>query len=114
MKRTCTILFAAIVSLLSTGCQVFIYQPQAVDIPLINHQGDTRVDAAVGLSTFLLPNRLTLNATGTSGAYGICAIVGDIDDATVEQILAQGESYANEVANRKLHQVQRIVGLRKA
>ena len=67
MKRTCTILFAAIVSLLSTGCQVFIYQPQAVDIPLINHQGDTRVDAAVGISTFLLPNRLTLNATGTYG-----------------------------------------------
>lgn len=40
--------------------------------------------------------------------------LADIDDATVEQILAQGEAYANEVANRKLHQVQRIVGLRKA
>ena len=79
MKRTCTTLFAAIVSLLSTGCQVFIYQPQAVDIPLINHQGDTRVDAAVGLSTFLLPNRLTLNATGTYGITDWLAAQAHID-----------------------------------
>lgn len=41
------------------------------------------------------------------------ARVADIDDTSIEQILAQGEAYANEVANRKLHLIQRAVGLRK-
>ena len=34
-------------------------------------------------------------------------------DAEVEAIMQRGETYANEVANAKLHQVQKAVGLRK-
>lgn len=36
-----------------------------------------------------------------------------ISDEQVEQIMQQGEAYANEVANQKLHLVQKAVGLRK-
>ncbi|MBR6441745.1 MAG: hypothetical protein IKS44_06845, partial [Bacteroidales bacterium] len=79
MKKTCTIFIAAFVAFLATGCQVFIYQPQAVDVPLINHQGDVRVDASLGVSTFLLPNRLTLNATGSYGITDWLAAQAHID-----------------------------------
>jgi tryptophanyl-tRNA synthetase len=41
------------------------------------------------------------------------AKVNAISDADVEKILEKGEKYANEVANTKLHQVQRAVGVRK-
>ena len=41
------------------------------------------------------------------------AKVAAISDEQVEQIMQQGEVYANEVANRKLHLVQKAVGLRK-
>lgn len=41
------------------------------------------------------------------------AKVNAISDADVEKILEKGEKYANEVANTKLHQVQKAVGVRK-
>ena len=47
------------------GCS--IYHPQTVDIPLINHAGDTRVDAAVGISTWLLPDVVTFGGTVSYG-----------------------------------------------
>ncbi|MBR2997114.1 tryptophan--tRNA ligase [Candidatus Saccharibacteria bacterium] len=39
--------------------------------------------------------------------------VAQISDADVEKILEKGETYANEVANQKLHAVQKLVGLRR-
>ena len=39
--------------------------------------------------------------------------VAQITDEQVEEVLAKGEAYANEVANRKLHEVQRYIGVRK-
>jgi tryptophanyl-tRNA synthetase len=39
--------------------------------------------------------------------------VAAISDEDVEKVLEKGEVYANEVANRKLHAVQKLVGLRK-
>ncbi|MDO4759357.1 MAG: tryptophan--tRNA ligase [Candidatus Saccharibacteria bacterium] len=36
----------------------------------------------------------------------------DISDQVVQQLLAEGEEYANQVANAKLHEVQTAVGLR--
>ena len=39
--------------------------------------------------------------------------VAAISDEDVEKVLEKGEAYANEVANRKLHTVQKLVGLRK-
>lgn len=41
------------------------------------------------------------------------AKVASISDEQVEEILARGETFANEVANEKLYQVQRAVGVRK-
>ena len=60
-------LIPALVSvlLLSTSCS--IYHPQAVDIPLINHAGDTRVDASLAMSTWLLPDVITVNTTVSYG-----------------------------------------------
>lgn len=55
----------AIAALLATGCS--IYHPQAVDIPLINHAGDTRVDASLAVSSWLLPDVVTLNTTMSYG-----------------------------------------------
>ena len=55
----------ALLTLLSTGCS--IYHPQAVDIPLINHAGDTRVDASAALSTWVFPDVMTFNATVSHG-----------------------------------------------
>jgi len=51
--------------MLATGCT--IYHPQAVDIPLINHAGDTRIDASLGLSAIVFPDVLTFNATASYG-----------------------------------------------
>ena len=39
--------------------------------------------------------------------------VAAISDDDVEQVLIAGEAFANEVANTKLHQVQKAVGLRR-
>ncbi|MBR1939372.1 tryptophan--tRNA ligase [Candidatus Saccharibacteria bacterium] len=39
--------------------------------------------------------------------------VASITDEQVEEVLAKGEAYANEVSNQKLQQVQKVLGLRK-
>ena len=39
--------------------------------------------------------------------------VAQITDEDVEKVLQRGETYANEVANKKLHLVQKAIGLRK-
>ena len=62
MRRILVIVSAA---LLATGCS--IYHPQAVDIPLINHDGDTRVDVSLAASTWILPDVMTVNATVSHG-----------------------------------------------
>lgn len=54
---------------LLSGCS--IYHPQAVDIPLINHQGDLRVDASLGVSSFIIPDIYSINVTGS---YGISSL----------------------------------------
>ncbi len=60
-------LFAAtaVAAVLATGCSV--YHPQAVDIPLINHRGDTRLDASLSLSTLVLPDAVCANVTASHG-----------------------------------------------
>ena len=61
-------LFAAVaaVSLFAASCS--IYHPQAVDMPLINHQGDLRIDANASASVWLiLPDAINLNATASYG-----------------------------------------------
>lgn len=60
MKRISLIL---ILALAATGCS--IYRPQAVDIPLLETDGETRIDAAVGVSTSLLPDAVTFNGTAS-------------------------------------------------
>ncbi|MBQ9473625.1 MAG: hypothetical protein IJU81_04375 [Bacteroidales bacterium] len=55
----------AVASLATGGCT--IYHPQAVDIPLINHSGDTRIDASASMSFWLLPDAVNLNFTGSHG-----------------------------------------------
>ncbi len=62
MKKT-ILLFSALLTLV--GCSV--YHPQAVDIPLINHAGDTRIDASAGLSYWIIPDVATVNATVSHG-----------------------------------------------
>lgn len=64
MRRTILALAATLLFTLS-GCS--IYHPQAVDIPLINHAGDGRIDAAIGVSTFILPDVVTFGGTVSYG-----------------------------------------------
>ena len=65
MLKGFRVVAASTAVLLATGCS--IYHPQAVDIPLINHAGDSRVDVAVAASTWLLPDVVTVNATMSYG-----------------------------------------------
>lgn len=58
-------LLFAIVPLLAASCS--IYHPNAVDIPLINHKGDVRVDASLSMSTWLMPDVMSVNATASFG-----------------------------------------------
>lgn len=71
-----TVLSAALL-LLSAGCS--IYHPQAVDIPLINHAGDCRVDAAVGVSTWVLPDVVTVGGTVSYGVTDWLAVQGHVN-----------------------------------
>lgn len=59
------LLFFASTLLILTGCSV--YHPQAVDIPLINHSGDTRLDASVSLSYWIVPDVSDANVTLSHG-----------------------------------------------
>lgn len=65
MNKFKTALLAALVSLTFASCS--IYHPQSVDIPLINHSSDTRVDASLGLSWWLTPSTFTFNTTVSHG-----------------------------------------------
>ena len=62
MKRK--FMFLALLPLLAS-CS--IYHPQAVDMPLINHAGDVRVDANLSMSAWLVPDATNLNLTGSVG-----------------------------------------------
>lgn len=44
-----------------------IYHPQAVDMPLINHKGDVRIDANMSMSAWLVPDAMNINVTGSTG-----------------------------------------------
>lgn len=50
-RRLSLAALAVVAVALATGCNS-IYQPRVVDIPLINHQGDQRLDAALGLTAY--------------------------------------------------------------
>lgn len=63
--RRINLALSATLLLTLTGCS--IYHPQAVDIPLINHAGDGRIDAAVGVSAFVLPDVVTFGGTVSYG-----------------------------------------------
>lgn len=56
------LMFAAV---LATGCS--IYHPQAVDIPLIDHKGDVRVDVSAAMSAMVVPDVVTMNTTVSYG-----------------------------------------------
>ena len=63
------LLFFAGAFLALTGCTV--YHPQAVDIPLINHSGDTRVDVSLSSSAWVgIPDAMNINATVSHGFNG--------------------------------------------
>lgn len=66
MKKTLRFtLLSVTLGMLFTGCS--IYHPQSVDIPLINHDGDTRIDASAALSYWIVPSTFTFNVTATHG-----------------------------------------------
>lgn len=66
MKHRILLVSVASIMMFATSCS--IYHPQAVDIPLINHQGDLRVDANASASVWLiLPDAVNLNVTGSYG-----------------------------------------------
>lgn len=68
MKRR--LLFLALLPLMAS-CS--IYHPQAVDMPLINHQGDVRVDANASMSAWLVPDAMNFNVTGSTGITDVLA-----------------------------------------
>ena len=57
-----SLFFMAALALLTTGCSV--YQPQVVDIPLIDHAGETSVNASAGISMWYTP---TVGVTASHG-----------------------------------------------
>lgn len=55
--------------MVATLASCTVYHPQSVDIPLIEHRGEARVDVAANLSTFLFtPNVVSVGATASYGA----------------------------------------------
>ncbi len=59
-KRIKIIATIAMLSSLATSC--IMYHPQAVDIPLMQHKGDTRIDANFSMTSLFQP---AFNVTGT-------------------------------------------------
>lgn len=59
------LLFFAATLFSLTGCSV--YHPQAVDIPLINHPGDARIDLSAAMSYWIVPDAITANLTASYG-----------------------------------------------
>ena len=72
--------------------------PVGVDVESVRPLKDSKRKVAESVEHFLANFQAKVNA---------------ISDADVEKILEKGEKYANEVANTKLHQVQKAVGVRK-
>lgn len=70
-------LISATLALSLGACSV--YHPQAVDIPLINHAGDTRLDVAAGVSTWLLPDVVTFGGTVSYGVTDWLAVQGHVN-----------------------------------
>lgn len=56
-----------VATLVMTMASCTVYHPQAVDIPLINHEEDLRVDASLGMSFLLFPDIFTYNMTASYG-----------------------------------------------
>lgn len=78
MKHTLRFaLVAALLSMAVTSCS--IYHPQSVDIPLINHEGDTRIDASAALSYWIIPSTFTVNATVSHGFNNWFAAQGHVN-----------------------------------
>ena len=66
MRTKALFLPFAVVTLMAASCS--IYHPQAVDMPLINHRGDLRIDANASTSVWLiLPDAVNINATASYG-----------------------------------------------
>ena len=63
-KRIRLLASIALLSTFATSC--IMYQPQAVDIPLINHQNDIRIDGAVSAG-YLLGIFPAINVTSSYG-----------------------------------------------
>lgn len=61
------------------------------------HYGDLKQKVAASVSAFLEEFQNKLN---------------EIDDLAILNLLEEGETYANEVANNKLYRVQELIGLR--
>ena len=80
MKRHLTsfLLAATAATLLLTGCST-LYHPQSVDIPLINHQGDLRIDASASLSAIVFPDAITFGSTVSYGFNDWLAVQGHIN-----------------------------------
>lgn len=76
MKRF-AYLFALMATMFFAGCS--IYHPQAVDIPLINHAGDARVDVAAGVSTWIFPDVVTFGGTVSYGVTDWLAVQGHVN-----------------------------------
>ncbi|MCR4659268.1 MAG: hypothetical protein K5650_03120 [Bacteroidales bacterium] len=61
------IFLAIVLALTLSSCGIY-YKPQAVDIPLINHQGDLRIDGSLSLSTFVIfPSSMGAHLTASYG-----------------------------------------------
>ena len=66
MKKYMRYVFlSAVLSLTLASCSV--YHPQAVGIPLIDHSGDSRIEASASASFWAAPDALNLNLTATHG-----------------------------------------------
>ena len=65
MKRIFLLTIILVASLLATSC--IMYKPQSVDVPLINHQGDCRIDGAISVSPVVILSEPTFNITGSYG-----------------------------------------------
>ena len=66
MKTRLLLFSAAVAAIVASSCS--IYHPQAVDMPLINHKGDLRIDANASASVWLiLPDAININATASYG-----------------------------------------------
>jgi hypothetical protein len=93
MKKT-FLLFVMAATL--TGCSV--YHPQSVDIPLISHQGEVKVDGSLGMSASIaFVDAVNMNLTASAG----------LNDWLAAQVHANygGDNYYMQVAPGYYHQL---------